>query len=144
MSLSSALITEAVFKLIRTKLFLYVAAGTLVFGLYKWNEWTIENLRQENEQLKQDKVLLESSLEEISKNHDKIRKSLDVALAEKQKSLIQLEETKRSLYREIRKRKSLEELAVAKPKLVERRINDASEHVNKCFENLSKGLPCEK
>lgn len=144
MSLLGAFVAETFVKFLRTKTFLYITAGILTFGLYKWNQWTIESLQQENDKLKQDKIVLEQAIDEYHKNHEKIRKSLDAALAERRKSVLELEETKKTLHREIRKRKSLEELAIKKPKLVEKRINDGSKKVIKCFENLSRGLPCEK
>lgn len=144
MNLFGKLLVDVAFKFIRTKAFLYVIAGVLSLGLYKWNQWTIQSLKKENEQLKANNIVLEQSLEEYQKNHDKIRRSLDAAMAERQKSLSELENVKKTLHREIRKRKSLEELAIAKPKLIEKRINDGSEKVTKCFENLSRGLPCEK
>ena len=51
---------------------------------------------------------------------------------------------KEKLYRENRGKKSLEELAVGKSKTVQRLINDATEDVLKCFENISENRKCEQ
>ena len=47
-----------------------------------------------------------------------------------------------TLYRENRKKKSLEELAIKKTALIQKKVNDATQKVFKCFQVISKGGNC--
>lgn len=143
MSLLGTLLIESLFKVIKTKAFLYGIVVLVAFGLYTWNANRLENLQKANEQLERDKMILQMSLDEVNSNHNKIRKSLEVVLNERQKNLSEIENLKKTLYRENQKKKSLDELAFSKTKLVEGKINSATKHVITCIENLSKGLECK-
>jgi len=82
---------------------------------------TITNLQADIKQVRE----LEKSLQEEKKAVDKQKKDLDD-----------------TLYREKKKKKSLEELALKKTTLIEKLVNKATKEVFDCFETLSKGGDC--
>lgn len=88
----------------------------------------VEQQKQALEQFKKDiKAVVAAKDEYIKATED---------LANKKK---ELEET---LYRENKKKKSLEELAVKKSSLIQKKVNNATDEVFKCFEALSAGGDC--
>lgn len=143
MSISAGLLAEAALKFIRSKIFWYLLITFSVFGWYKWNQWTIRDLRKQNAKLHQENQILQLSLEEAHKNYTKIRESLKVTIKEKEKSAKELDSLRRTLFRENMGKKSLEELAESKSNLVEKKINQATSRVLKCLEKTSKGEICE-
>jgi len=126
-----------------------VIKGLLISGLiaggfvyYKYNQNLVERLRTEKSlldlQVSQQKKAIESIQRDfkiIIENRQKLEKELEASRKESEK----LRET---LFRENQGKASLEELARARPGLVERRVNDATNNVFRCFEKLSAGESC--
>jgi predicted nuclease with TOPRIM domain len=117
-----------------------------VLGVYFY----IGHLQSSNEILRQNNAKLEASnqaqqetIKKIQEDHAAIIKAKDT-LAEK------LDELKKErtelvdqLDRESKKKKSIEELARKKSKLVEKAINNGTAEALKCFETLSVDGKCE-
>lgn len=80
------------------------------------------------QQLKNDAKQKEESLKEISRVKEELQTKVN--------------EIEKTLYRENNNKKSLEELATKKTSLVEKKVNDATDRVLRCFETLSRGGDC--
>lgn len=115
-----------------------------VSGLYLY----VQHLRSENSRLVQDNAKLQvgfdeqkATIKKLEEDHALIVKSKD-ELAKKVLELIfQGDELKKTLDRP-GKSKSLSDLAIKKPGLVEKAINSGTANVFKCFENITNNKPC--
>lgn len=115
------------------------------FGVYFY----ISHLRAENNRLIQDNASLknavkmqEETIKGLQEDHTKIIKSkdqLNEKVVELQKEKVDLID---KLNRESKNKKSIEELARKKTKLVEKAVNNGTAKALECFELLSENKEC--
>jgi len=102
----------------------------------------IERLETENAKLEDIVTRQSDALVKIEQNYKEIISAKD----EMQKELHEIQERHdtlvKTIYRENRRKKSIEELARKKTSLIEKKINKATDNVLKCFETLSRGGAC--
>lgn len=94
-----------------------------------------ETLTLENTKLHEVLALQEKSYKEIVASRDNLIKEINKVNNES-KDLVE------TLNREKNKKKSLEELAIKKTSLIEKKVNAATQRVLECFETLTKGGDC--
>ena len=127
----------------------YVIGGILIFVVlsgaviyYKWSEHKIESLTKKVNELTvvvetQQKIIAEQKV-----NYEKIIAS-NKELVETTETLNRKnKELEDTLYREREGKKSLEELARKKTRLIEKLVNRGTKEVLDCFETISKGGSC--
>ena len=114
----------------------------MIYFTYRSMSLAIEDL--ENKTAIQTETIKQQvdTIESLKKDYNDIIKKRDEYKHEAEK----LGEDKRlleeKLYRENRGKKSLEELAVKKSTLIEKKINSATDNVLNCFERISHGEDC--
>lgn len=127
----------------------YVLGGFAIFLVvgscfiyYMWSQNKIETLKIQVSQL-------EKIAEGQKKVIEKQKKDYDDIIASNRNLVEKTEELKTSnrklsdkLYRETEGKKSLEELALKKSKLIEKLINGGTKDVLRCFELISLGEEC--
>lgn len=124
----------------------YVFIGILCVSLFSYGyylKYQVDTLTTENAQLQDNLTQTIEREKAYVANIKKISES--VTTLEKQKTYLakKNDELQKVLNRENFGKKSLEELAEAKPALVEKRINDASKRVLSCIEVVANGGICE-
>lgn len=102
----------------------------------------IETLERDNKELSRKLDEQQKQIESLKLNYDQIIKAKEDLLTEVESLKTQQRQEEEKLYRENRKKKSLEELAIKKTGLVQKAINKATKNVFECFVTLSKGGDC--
>lgn len=112
------------------------------FTYYTYASSKIELLRKDNERLvreidEQRKIIstLKQNYENLVKTKDDLEREIDDIRKREQEEIDKLE-------RENFKKRSLEELALKKSRLVENAVNRATQNVFRCFEIISLGGDC--
>lgn len=123
----------------------WVLIGIASAGLFFY----VQHLRSANEELRNDKAALEVSVETQKETIKQIledHKDITEAKTKIQEKVAKLEESSRkleeTLYRERRRKKSLEELAIKRASLIQKLINKATQKQFDCFELISQGKEC--
>ena len=117
-------------------------AAVSLFGVYKYQAYRIDSLNRENLTLSADLKTVQNNMKSMQTAYIEIvkaRTAIDVKAHELEKKNKALEDT---LYRETRKRKSLETLAERKSSLVEKAVNKGTLNVLRCIESASRGEDC--
>lgn len=112
------------------------------FTYYIYASSKIELLEKDNRTLQQVVEDQKRQIETIKKNYENLIKAKDQLQREIDDIRRQEQEEIDKIQREERNKKSLEELALKKSKLVERAINRATQNVFQCFEIISLGGDC--
>lgn len=118
---------------------------TLLSGAYIYYLRTsaqIERLTNDNKQLELENESLKASKARLEADAKKIIKSNEDLAKEVSKTRKEADEIKETIYRENKKKKSLEELAIKKTSLIEKLVNKGTKEVFDCFELLSRGGDC--
>lgn len=112
------------------------------YGYYMHASSRIESLERDNTYL--NKVIQDQQrqIETIQKNYEEIVKAKDELFVEVENIKQQQKREEEKIFRENQKKKSLEELAIKKSKLVQNAVNKATKRVFECFETLSEGGDC--
>ncbi len=121
---------------------LLVTVFTSAYIYYLRTSSKIEKLEHDNQILQLENDSLKQAIVQIQKDYQAIieaKESLSERTAELEKQTKNIKDT---LYRENQKKKSLEELAIKKTSLIQKKVNDATGKVLECFETLSKGGDC--
>ena len=136
----------ALFGVLKNKWVIISAAILFVlisaFAYYQYTSRTIENLRNENAQLKEDNAQLQENIVQLKKDFSAIITAKDKLAAEKEELEKKSKELEDTLFRERKGKKPLEELALKKPSLVEKKINEATQNTFECIEKISAGGKC--
>lgn len=119
---------------------LFFLLSCYTYYLYTSNK--IESLQTQNKELSRQLEEQAKKLEALTKNYQEIIKAKDELSTEVERLKVELREEEEKIYREIDNKKSLEELAEKKAKLVEKAINRATQNVFDCFEVISLGGDC--
>jgi virulence-associated protein VapD len=140
--IDAVLISKVVVKLATSRIFWYAIILSSLYGYYKWTNYTISYLRDENRHQAQEIYNLQESIKDTVKTYDGIIKDIKELNDEHNKNLTEIEKLRNVLFRENRNKKSLESLATKKSSLIERRINNATKNILGCIENLSENREC--
>lgn len=122
-----------------------VVIVTLCTGAYIYYLRTsskIERLEHHNQLLQLENDSLKQAIDSLKKDYESInnaKEDLRKEVSDLKKKTDQLEDT---LYRENKNKKSLEELAIKKTSLIEKKVNAATDKVLKCFETITSGGDC--
>lgn len=122
---------------------LITAAVASVWYYVRWNRVTIENLRNDKARLTVAVEHQKNVIEGMERDFNQILASRDRLSAELIRSRQERDSLRETLFRETQGKKGLEELARAKPGLIERAINSGTRDVLNCLQTLSSGESCE-
>lgn len=111
----------------------FIAFLAIILGLLRYYYNKANQLEIENEKQKEQIQMLESSYSKISEINNKIIKTNNNLL--KEQKILSDKLSKFEL--------QANKISSKHPKLLEKKINNASNEVNKCLENISKNLPCD-
>lgn len=115
----------------------------LTFYLYHLKSTiTINNLRDERDELKKIVQQQIETLNKIQEDYKHIIQAREELETQNQKLREKEQELQETLYREHREKKSLEQLAMKKTSLIQKKINAATKKVLQCFEEISEGGTC--
>lgn len=112
------------------------------YTYYLYTSKKIESLQTQNENLSRQVEEQERRIEELTKNYEEVIKAKEQLSKEIDTIKEDLRKEEEKIYREMDNKKSLEELAQKKSKLVENAINRATQNVFDCFEIISRGGDC--
>lgn len=136
----------AILSVVTNKYFIIAFVAVSIFGVYKYQQYTIDSLRkdlqiseQNNQELEAAVIGANEAVESLHKDYkekEKIHKEREELVKELRE---QNRELRKKLYREQQGKKPLEELAIAKPGLVEKAVNSGTKKVFECFEKISEG-----
>lgn len=104
--------------------------------------WYLQNLKAENETLKANNIKLEIAVEQQQQAMEQMKKSFETqgkALQNLTRQNAQIER-ERNQYLEIFRKHNLDQLAVAKPGMIELRINNGTKQVFKDIENDTQNI----
>ena len=121
------------------------ACAVIVLAFYVYHlraTNTINTLTTENQRLKDMFEQQRQAMEKMREDFGKIIVIRDQLSKEIQTAKQETEELRDKLFRENKGKKSLEELATKKTKLVENAVNRGTEKVLRCFELISEGQSC--
>ena len=107
-----------------SKIYLYILFAAVVLGYFSWSQWHIGGLNK-------DKAKLEISVESQKLAINNL-KAQAIAQAETFAKIQDVDDTEK--LQSVLRKHSLERLAVAKPKLVKKAIQNAT---NKLFDNIT-------
>lgn len=112
------------------------------FAYYKYTTVKIELLEKENARLIQEVEEQKRAIERIKQNYENLIKTKDDLAREIDDIRRKEQEEIDRIHREQQNKRSLEELAIKKSKLVENAVNRATQNVFQCFEIISLGGDC--
>jgi len=117
-----------------------------IYGYIQYQSWEIKSLQEDVQISEANNKKLRGIVEDQTDLVDSIMEDYDkkqVLYEEREKLVLDLKddnrELRKKLYREQQGKKSLEELAITKPGLVEKAVNRGTQKVLECFEKISKG-----
>lgn len=124
--------------------------GTLVVltlvgstGGYIWYlRSTNDTLREEKKELTIAVEQQHRTIERLKEDVEDVIKAKDEIAEEKEKIAKKHSDLEKTLNRENRKKKSLEELAIKKTSLIQKKVNRATKEVFDCFEIITRGGDC--
>ncbi len=126
-----------ILSLLTNKITYFVLVAGLISGYYFYSSHTIKSLSAE-------KNSLQAQVTEITERQNKLISDVkraataqDNILKEKKDLAEKYNKLQEVLYRENYNKLSLEKIAVAKPKLVEKKINDATKNVLDCLKKIA-------
>lgn len=112
------------------------------FAYYKYTNIKIEMLEKDNSRLIQEIESQKKVIETIKQNYENLVKAKD-DLAREIDDIRRAEQDEIDrINREQRNKRSLEELAIKKSRLVENAVNRATQNIFHCFEIISLGGDC--
>ena len=123
----------------------YVIMAVTAAGLwFTYNHMSNKIDSLETEKAIKEKTIQEQivTIEQQKRDYEKIiisKKEFEDTIKELEKTTSELREV---LYRENKGKKSIEELARKKTKLIEKKVNAATEQVFDCFESISNDEDC--
>lgn len=126
---------------VQTVLISLAIASALAY--VKWTQHTIDKLRSERAQLEIAVETQQRTIDKIQVDFVQITQSRDRVASELSQARKERDELRETLFRETRGRLALEELARAKPKLIEKAVNNGTSDVLKCLETISNQEQCE-
>jgi hypothetical protein len=112
------------------------------FAYYKYTVVKIELLEQENARLVEEVEEQKRAIQTLKQNYENLVKTKDDLSREIEDIRRAEQEEIDRIAREQHNKKSLEELALKKSKLVENAVNRATQNVFRCFEIISLGGDC--
>jgi biopolymer transport protein ExbB/TolQ len=112
------------------------------FAYYKYTVVKIELLEQENARLVEEVEEQKRAIQTLKQNYENLVKTKDDLSREIEDIRRAEQEEIDRISREQHNKKSLEELALKKSKLVENAVNRATQNVFRCFEIISLGGDC--
>jgi len=112
------------------------------YGYYTHASSRIESLERDNILLNNVIQQQQRQIEIIQKNYEQIVRAKDELFEEVEKIKQTQKNEEEKIFRENQKKKSLEELAIKKSKLVQNAVNKATQRAFECFETLSEGGNC--
>jgi Skp family chaperone for outer membrane proteins len=112
------------------------------FAYYKYTTVKIEMLEQENARLVEEVEAQKRVIQTLKQNYENLVKTKDDLSREIDDIRRKEQEEIDKISREQNNKKSLEELALKKSKLVENAVNRATQNVLQCFEIISLGGDC--
>lgn len=112
------------------------------FAYYTYASSKIELLEKDNVRLQEIVEEQKRQIETIKKNYEELIKTKDDLSREIEDIKRKEQEEIDKIRREERDKKTLEELALKKSKLVENAVNRATQNVFECFEIISLGGDC--
>jgi len=124
----------------------YTAAIVLVLsvlGYIYFLRHSVEVLQKEKTELLLVVEQQKRAVEQMQKDIANVVKAKDDLVAAKESLDAEKKKLEETLYRETKKKKSLEELAQKKTTLVQKLVNKATQEVFDCFEVISAGGDCK-
>ena len=112
------------------------------FAYYTYASSKIELLEKDKAHLQEVIEEQKRQIETIKKNYEELIRTKDELSREIEDIRQKEQEAIEKILREERDKKSLEELALKKSKLVENAVNRATQNVFECFEIISLGGDC--
>jgi len=104
----------------------------------------LEVTKVDNETLKHNIVVVKKRMDKLGEDYQAVNNTLNKLIQKNQQIEKNYNRLHEKLYRESKGKKSIEELAVRKPGLVEKVINTEIKRINKCVEALTGGVKNEK
>jgi len=123
-----------------------VGVAFLILSFYTYHLYAsarIDSLVRDNQELSRKMEQQQREIDNLKVNYVQIIQAKDELLKEVEnlKSQQKIEEDK--IYRENKKKKSLEELAIKKTGLVQKVVNKATKKAFDCFVTISEGGDCQ-
>lgn len=104
----------------------------------------LEVTKVDNETLKHNINVIKEGVQRLNEDHAKVRNTLTALMEKDRKITENYNRLHEKLYRESRGKKSLEELGLVKPKLVQAYMNKEIKRLNECAKALTGGVKNEK
>jgi len=120
--------------------FLFLVLSFYTYHLYA--SARIESLQRDNAELAKTISEQQRQIDTLRGNYESIVKAKDELYTEVQQIKEKQQAEEEKLYRERKKKKSLEELAIKKSRLVQNAVNKATKKAFECFETISEGGDC--